>query len=100
MNTSGLGKMYRKMEFFLHFSPDCTRKGLTAIMQKEREPRKIYYNSGEVQKIIFGEKNNSTRSAFLGKKDLKEGTEDTESFTKVREGKDYNSFGKTRIIKF
>ncbi len=69
-------------------------------MLKERESKKIYYNASEVQKIIFGEKSNNMHSAFLEIKDLREGTADNESFTRVREGKDYNSFGKTRIIKF
>lgn len=69
-------------------------------MSWERKNKGISFDSNEAAKIIFGESESSTLSSFLGRKDLRKGTEKKETSTEIREGKDYNSFGKTRKIEF
>ena len=60
----------------------------------------IPFDVAGMMSAIFGETEDSEYSLFLGKNDNKSVTNGRDRLTDDREGKDYNSFGKTKKFNF
>lgn len=60
----------------------------------------IPFDVAGMMSAIFGKTEDSEYSLFLGRNDNKSVTNGRDRLTDDREGKDYNSFGKTKKINF
>lgn len=64
-----------------------------------RKSKRITFDLDEAVKVIYGESDNRSLSSFLGRKDLRKGTEEKIE-TEIREAESHNSFGEIRKIDF
>lgn len=64
-----------------------------------RKNKRVTFDMDEAVKVIYGENDNRPLSTFLGRKDLRKGTEE-KAETEIRKAGSCNSFGEIRKIDF